>query len=576
MSPANRQGWKSVGRRATMRRLLPPPASPPVITTHLVNLDALIRREDFEAKEGAPQNRRLADQLKLEDLERTYFNLLRKPDFQRETASWSPETVVDFVRSFLDGDLIPAVIMWWSSLNGTVFVIDGAHRISALMAWVHDDYGDGKISQEFWQHTISDGQKKLARNTKKLIEEQIGRYDYLKHLAANPDKAPDAVTLKRARAIAAFKIDLQWVEGSAATAETSFFKINGNARPIDPTELAIIKARKKPNALATRALMNAGTGHKYWSDFPEDTQDEIEGLAKDIYESLFRPILETPIKTLDLPIAGQAYSANAFKMIFDLVNMVNEVTPAMWDEKPRKKQKGAVQRLEDDKEGAATVQFLKRVKKAASLISGNSPGSLGLHPVVYFYSATGKFQTISFLSTLKFVQELREKDHFDKFTDARRQFEEFVIGHKHFISALGHTYGGRTRSLEPLVGMYRTVLEELAIGHDGEAIAKRLLRESPALALRAAKEPAGRRSKPSTDDKTESFLQQALESPNRCKICGARLHLKGMTMDHRVRRQDGGSGAAENMQPTHPYCNSGYKESRNAANKGEPLFGAMV
>lgn len=37
------------------------------ITTHQVNLDALIRREDFEAKEGEqPQNRRLADQIKID------------------------------------------------------------------------------------------------------------------------------------------------------------------------------------------------------------------------------------------------------------------------------------------------------------------------------------------------------------------------------------------------------------------------------------------------------------------------------------------------------------------------------
>jgi hypothetical protein len=65
------------------------------ITTHQVNLDALIRREDFEAREGEPPQRgRLSDQLKVEDLERTYFNLLRKPDFQRDTASWGPETVV--------------------------------------------------------------------------------------------------------------------------------------------------------------------------------------------------------------------------------------------------------------------------------------------------------------------------------------------------------------------------------------------------------------------------------------------------------------------------------------------------
>jgi hypothetical protein len=539
------------------------------ITTHLVNLDALIRREDFEAREGEqPQNRRLSDQLKIEDLERTYFNLLRKPDFQRETASWSPETVVDFVRSFLDGDLIPAVIMWWSNLNGTVFVIDGAHRLSALMAWVHDDYGDGKSSQEFWGHAIPEGQKKFAKETKALIEDQIGAYQRLKYIAANPTNSPDATTLRRARNIATFKIDLQWVEGNAATAEKSFFKINGSASPIDATELAIIKARRKPNAVATRALMNAGTGHKYWSDFPEKTQDKIEALSREIYDGLFRPILESPIKTLDLPIAGQAYSANAFKMIVDLVNMVNSVTPAMWDEKPRTRP-NAGQRLEDDKVGQQTVEFLSRVKRASSLISGNESHSLGLHPVVYFYGATGRFQPISFLAPVKFVQELEDRKQFNNLPRVRRSFEEFLTTHKHFVSALGHTFGGRTRSLEPLVTMYRTVLEELQVGKNSEEVEARRLRDSKSLALQSAaerREPT-RRSKFSTEDKSASFLQQALEAPNRCNICGARLHMRGINIDHRTRKQDGGTASLDNAQPTHPYCNSGFKESEHPKKK---------
>src|SRR5689334_1342473 len=119
------------------------------------------------------------------------------------------------------------------------------------------------------------------------MESQIGAYPKLKYIAANPDKAPDANTLRRARNIGTFKIDLQWVEGNAATAEKSFFKINGSASPIDPTELSIIKARRKPNAVATRALMNAGTGHKYWSDFPDETQHEIEVLSCETYDGLF-------------------------------------------------------------------------------------------------------------------------------------------------------------------------------------------------------------------------------------------------------------------------------------------------
>ncbi|MEI8379348.1 MAG: HNH endonuclease signature motif containing protein [Planctomycetota bacterium] len=141
-----------------------------------------------------------------------------------------------------------------------------------------------------------------------------------------------------------------------------------------------------------------------------------------------------------------------------------------------------------------------------------------------------------------------------------------MIEHKHFISALGHTYGGRTRSLDLLVSMFRSVFEQLTNGITGDDIEASLLRESPSIALKSAaeKREPSRRSKFSSDDKSASFLQQAMDSPNRCNICGARLHVRGINIDHKIRKQDGGSGSADNGQPTHPYCNSGFKESEHA------------
>lgn len=69
--------------------------------THQVNLDALIRRQPFDsASDGSVLGH---DPLfKLEELHHSkmYFRLLRKPDFQRETANWPPAMILDFVRTF--------------------------------------------------------------------------------------------------------------------------------------------------------------------------------------------------------------------------------------------------------------------------------------------------------------------------------------------------------------------------------------------------------------------------------------------------------------------------------------------
>ena len=210
--------------------------------THLVNLDALIQREDFES--GKAESGSNEPLFKVEELAsgKLYYKVLRKPDFQRDTSNWDAQTILEVVRSFLDGELIPALILWHSKDTNKVFVIDGAHRLSALIAWVNDDYGDGPISQKFFNFRVPEAQKKFHRETKMLIDKEIGSFQQLLHIGLNEETAPDPTKLRRARAIATKQPPIQKVEGDAKIAETSFFKINGNQTAIDATELDIIRA----------------------------------------------------------------------------------------------------------------------------------------------------------------------------------------------------------------------------------------------------------------------------------------------------------------------------------------------
>ena len=97
------------------------------MTSNPVNLDTLIPREDFETAfaEMATQPSNLGDKMRITDLSpgSLWYTVLRKPDFQRETANWSPERIAELVSSFLEGDLIPAVILWRSTTSGNLFVI---------------------------------------------------------------------------------------------------------------------------------------------------------------------------------------------------------------------------------------------------------------------------------------------------------------------------------------------------------------------------------------------------------------------------------------------------------------------
>ncbi len=116
-----------------------------------VNIDALIPREDFEVVETINPGKK-KETISIEDLKINSFfrSLLRKPDFQRETNEWDSAKIIQFIESFISDDLIPAIILWRSS-SGYLFTIDGSHRLSSLIAWINDDYGDGKISRQFYR-----------------------------------------------------------------------------------------------------------------------------------------------------------------------------------------------------------------------------------------------------------------------------------------------------------------------------------------------------------------------------------------------------------------------------------------
>jgi hypothetical protein len=201
-----------------------------------VYLDALLPREDFDSIDKLPNSAQPKgsftitvqpeNAFTISDLreDKLFYSALRKPDFRRETSEWSSEKVCGLVKSLIYGELIPAVILWRSEI-GYNFVIDGAHRISSLIAWINDDYGDGEITKKAFNGFIPEDQIKIANDTRKLIEKEIGSYsDYLLALRYPEKVQPNIV--KNARKLGANAIQLQWVEGDTTDAERSFLKIH--------------------------------------------------------------------------------------------------------------------------------------------------------------------------------------------------------------------------------------------------------------------------------------------------------------------------------------------------------------
>lgn len=522
-------------------------------------LDAMIRRADFwqkgSTKPGdSSASAKPASSITFENLrsDSNFVLSLRKPDFQRETNQWTVNQALTFIQSFIDGDLVPSVILWQSD-EGFIFAIDGAHRLSTLRAWIEDDYGDGPVSIAFFGGEIPEEQKKAAKAMRTVVERQVGSYrslkDKLAARAANPDVEYDARTNKRLKHLGARQLELQWVTGDAEVAEASFFKINTQGTPLDKTEESLLRNRNRAAAIAARSIVRAATGHKYWSKFDEPTRKRIEALASGANFLLFQPEISTPIKTLQLPLGGSASTLDALSLLIRLLAITDGT---------QTNRKAKLDEAENDTDGTLTVATLKNALSTLNRMSGNDGSSLGLHPVVYFYSDRGKYLPDLFLGMAYLLKgKLLNNDNgfFKKFTANRAKIEDFLITNKALVSQILQQINSRVR-IERVADIldYLVASAETGSTIDGVANAARL--KGSIVDLREKVE-----GKNFTDTgKSTIMIRQALKSALRCPICSGLLEPSmSVSYDHVQRKEDGGDGEDENGQLSHPFCNTGFK-----------------
>ena len=249
---------------------------------NVVNLDALIRRADLLGNHPPVI---LDDRtIRIADLEPcTTYDQLRKPDFQRETANWRPEQVVSLVQTFADQDIIPSLVLWQNGAH--IFVIDGAHRLSALIAWVRDDYGAGDLSRKLFKDGIAPQQMAMHLETQRQIKEGPGTW-------ADFSAGLPLIRMKG--------LDVQWIkEKTPQQAGEAFIRINQAGTQIENLEVRIIRAPRSALSVATRAIPRGGAGHEYWQHFmSEDAKAKAPELGGEIHKLLFEPRLQTPSKRL--------------------------------------------------------------------------------------------------------------------------------------------------------------------------------------------------------------------------------------------------------------------------------------
>jgi HNH endonuclease len=166
------------------------------------------------------------------------------------------------------------------------------------------------------------------------------------------------------------------------------------------------------------------------------------------------------------------------------------------------------------------------------------------------------------------AKELDAEKKLIEFSDVRAEFEEFLVRHKSFISALAHGKGGRTRPLQSLLKMHKIILDCLWAGVRDDAQIIDSLNADPQLSdlKNDSLEPSDTSSRRRFTKAVQAaaILRDTLANRQKCQECGARLPPSARSKDHIERQEDGGSGTLDNLRFTHPFCNTGYKEAKRA------------
>lgn len=215
-----------------------------------------------------------------------------------------------------------------------------------------------------------------------------------------------------------------------------------------------------------------------------------------------------------------------------------------------------------DTDGSATISCLKKIEKMVQLIDSNHPGSYGLHPILFCYSNRGNFRPASFYAMLEFVKTLNSNPKvLNRFIENRSQFEDSIFNNDYIVQRIIDSQRRGTQSAKHIAEYYCEVLQLLSNKTAPEDVIKQLSKNEKYRKYISdiTIETNISSAEFSRSNKSEVFIKEAFTSAPRCAICGGLLHKHSISIDHILRKQDGGLGEPDNGQLTHPYCNTGVK-----------------
>lgn len=566
-----------------------------VYLDHLIFRESLrYRRPDEAFKDQLAQTRhptiRLSDFLRDED----YIATLRKPDFQRATWAWSPEDCLSLLDTLINYQVIPSIIMWRSPETGLRYILDGGHRVSVVLAWLNDDWGESQA--EFMDNSQqADMVLKAARQVRNLVDSYIGNIrDYelaaqeimrLTIASRSPKVEMEGMQNGKAFERGIFYQTLRagdiffsvlWANGDYRIAEQSFLKINKSGRQLSDWETKLIENRNSSFARLVMSLTNVRSAPYYWPDQPEElVSPELRDMVGDVLNGirymeriLFYPEYRRPLSTLEQPFLAAPADKKPY-WIAELLTVIQGY---------RGQTAETEQLLAADKDANPSEIVANGHKLIIDTINvfdhvvGNpdpsdpANKSLEVVPLLYFYKPDGSYIRSLLYGFLYWLIQGGDEEitaRKEIFSVYRGPFERVFKADKDIlVQGLGRNIGSGSEVTLQTAIYYNTLLD-LLVKYAGDIDSEGFLADYGAFIGNLAKTakqtatPQAVRSRIFTPrQKSTTIIDALLNGLYTCQICGGKLNPSAKVQhDHIQRSRDGGATITTNERILHPFCN---------------------
>ena len=376
---------------------------------HIPRLNLRYKRPEDDELGGTKEQ---PENLPMDALDQDKFrgDNLRKPDFQRATNAWTAQDCVSLLESVVNRQVIPSIIMWHSEEGGHDFILDGAHRVSVVKAWLRDEWGD-KLPEDV--RSMMDKERiseirEAAQEVRELADEKIGTIDSYKEASdrflsiadvegPSPKEVMKPEEYNRARFYIDFqrsgmKFYVQWVHGDYQTAERSFIRINKSGRELSDWEITLIENRDSSFARAVMSLTSPDSTPHYWpasinghsrsSPIPEQVKAIVSGLES-LNERILQPQFRSEDFQLRLPLMT-FFGQDADKRPYWIAELLTVLQKRPGTESDTLKLLESDRSVSPENLVANGRRLVESSLGGLDHLVGNTPLSLGIVPALYF------------------------------------------------------------------------------------------------------------------------------------------------------------------------------------------------